>query len=282
MKCEKCGCEHDGSYGSGRFCNIRCANSIGGISVNGTKIVPCKMCGKDVKVTKRGRGFSYCEQCKKIKVIKKCKICGESHNRKPMACKHHLLLPTLIKYFGLDETKIGTIDIIEEFERIRNKVIEQYCNEEKTLEDLQVIYNHPNIRNFSKILNSLEIKRRSLHEAGIASIKNGRQVTRHNYKHKHGWHITWNNKKVFYRSSLELKYAKQLDEQQIDYEMESLRIIYWDSQKQIQRVAIPDFYLIKSNTIIEIKGDYYFDEQNINDKIKAYKQHGYNFKLIRN
>jgi len=27
MKCEKCGKEHDGSYGTGRFCSISCANS---------------------------------------------------------------------------------------------------------------------------------------------------------------------------------------------------------------------------------------------------------------
>jgi len=29
MKCERCGSEHDGSFGSGRFCNRSCANSRG-------------------------------------------------------------------------------------------------------------------------------------------------------------------------------------------------------------------------------------------------------------
>lgn len=28
MQCEKCGKEHDGSYGSGRFCSAHCARSF--------------------------------------------------------------------------------------------------------------------------------------------------------------------------------------------------------------------------------------------------------------
>lgn len=47
-----------------------------------------------------------------------------------------------------------------------------------------------------------------------------------------------------------------------------------------QRVAIPDFYLPESNTIVEIKSDYTYDKQNMDDKIKAYKEHGYKYKLI--
>ena len=101
-----------------------------------------------------------------------------------------------------------------------------------------------------------------------------------NKLYKHGWHITWNNKKVFYRSSYELDYCKILDEQNIDYEMENLRIVYWDSELKKFRTAIPDFYLPKSNTIVEIKSIYTYDEQNMEDKVKAYKKHGYKFKLI--
>jgi predicted nuclease of restriction endonuclease-like RecB superfamily len=47
-----------------------------------------------------------------------------------------------------------------------------------------------------------------------------------------------------------------------------------------QRVAIPDFYLSESNTIVEIKSNWTYDEQNMKDKFKVYKEHGYNFKLI--
>ena len=81
-------------------------------------------------------------------------------------------------------------------------------------------------------------------------------------------------------SSYELDYAKELDEHQIDYEVEYLRIKYWDSQKQEYRCAIPDFYLIGDNTIVEIKSSWTLDKQNMKDKMKAYKELGYNFKLI--
>ena len=82
------------------------------------------------------------------------------------------------------------------------------------------------------------------------------------------------------RSSYELDYAKQLDEQQIDYEVEFKHIKYWDSQKEEYRCAIPDFYLPETNTIVEIKSDYTLDIQNMKDKFKAYKELGYNTKLI--
>ena len=28
MKCENCGIEHDGKYGSGRFCSVKCARGF--------------------------------------------------------------------------------------------------------------------------------------------------------------------------------------------------------------------------------------------------------------
>lgn len=101
-----------------------------------------------------------------------------------------------------------------------------------------------------------------------------------NNQYKTGHHTTWNNKKVFYRSSYELDYAEELDDKKIDYEMESLRIQYFDSKKKITRTAIPDFYLPDQNKIVEIKSNYTYDEQNMKDKFKAYKKHGYEIELI--
>ncbi len=97
---------------------------------------------------------------------------------------------------------------------------------------------------------------------------------------KHSWHTTWNNKQVFLRSSFELKYAQELDEKQIDYEVEKLRILYWDNQELKQRIAIPDFYIPSENLIVEIKSEYTLDDQNMKDKVYEYKRHGYNVKVI--
>jgi hypothetical protein len=82
------------------------------------------------------------------------------------------------------------------------------------------------------------------------------------------------------RSSYESDYASYLDKNKIVYEVESLRINYYDSQERKERIAIPDFYLPESNTIVEIKSSWTLDVINMIDKVKAYKENGYNFKLI--
>lgn len=59
-----------------------------------------------------------------------------------------------------------------------------------------------------------------------------------------------------------------------------MRIQYFDTQKNKQRIAIPDFYLPETNTIVEIKSSWTLDIQNMKDKFIAYKKLGYNTKLI--
>ena len=46
------------------------------------------------------------------------------------------------------------------------------------------------------------------------------------------------------------------------------------------RIAIPDFYLPETNTIIEIKSSWTLDKQNMIDKRNSYINLNYNFKLI--
>ena len=66
----------------------------------------------------------------------------------------------------------------------------------------------------------------------------------------------------------------------IDYEIESIRVEYWDSQKNSYRVAIPDFYIPSENLIIEIKSEWTYDKINMIDKKREYDKHGFRFKLI--
>ena len=79
---------------------------------------------------------------------------------------------------------------------------------------------------------------------------------------------------------IQVKTAKELDEQKIDYEVESLVIPYFDSQKEKYRCAIPDFYIPNQNLIVEIKSNWTLNKQNMIDKFESYKQLGYNYKLI--
>lgn len=48
MKCEKCLCEHDGTYGTGRFCSIKCARGFATLKARAdiNKKVSLKLTGK--------------------------------------------------------------------------------------------------------------------------------------------------------------------------------------------------------------------------------------------
>ena len=68
MKCENCGKEHDGSYGSGRFCSVNCKQSwITKISNKSNKRkyeFTCKVCGK-IFVAGQGKKLILCNKCRK-------------------------------------------------------------------------------------------------------------------------------------------------------------------------------------------------------------------------
>jgi hypothetical protein len=258
-----------------------------------TKIGKCVSCGKSITVNIRADlNKIKCVDCYKKQQAKYnsryilkneifiCKYCGQEKCPRPDICRKHKIFPALVKYFGFNKSKIGTIGLYEEFDRIRNKLIEEYWDKKISTTILAQTYKHNHNGNFNKILDVLEIGKRTISAANHLSFANGNNYPPTNPKYKHGWHTTWDNKQVFYRSSYELKYAKELDEKKIEYEMESLRILYWDTKLLCQRVAIPDFYLPKQNKIVEIKSPWTLDEQNMKDKEKAYKEHGYDFELI--
>ena len=79
-----------------------------------------------------------------------------------------------------------------------------------------------------------------------------------------------------------MDYANILDAQQINYEYEAFRIKYYDTYLEVERTSIPDFYLPDSNTIVEIKSTYTLNVQNMKDRVKAYRELGYNFILMLN
>ena len=169
--CENCGKEHDGSYGTGRFCNEKCARSF---STKGdkkeTKWATCIDCGKDIEVKKRASpSLVKCDECKKNnESIKKkyCKICGqEKPCLRPDICKKHKLFPALSKYFGFDLSKKGTIDIYEEFDKVKNIVIEEYWGNGLSTTDLAEKYGHHHQGSFIKILQSLGLETRNLSQS---------------------------------------------------------------------------------------------------------------------
>lgn len=99
-------------------------------------------------------------------------------------------------------------------------------------------------------------------------------------KFRTGEHISWKGERFRYRSSYEEAYAKQLDSQKISYRYEPFRIRYFDTQKQKERVAVPDFYLPETNELVEVKSKYTYDPVNMNDRFKEYQKRGYRVKLL--
>ena len=287
MICENCGKEHDGSYGSGRFCCKECAKAFS--TKNDTKgelkEAKCISCGKTIYIGKRARLYDCkCNDCKNTKV---CPICGRKYignNCSNIFCnKHHIRqFKSLIKYFGFDETKLGTLEVEKEFYRIREILYDLYWNKKLNAREIEEKFNYPIGSNLvNKIFNYLEIPHKEVGYAVKENIELNKSKTPKNInQYKSEWHITWDGKEVFLRSSFEIDYAYELDKRQIKYDVECLRIKYFNTKTNDFRCAIPDFYLEETNTIVEIKSNWTLDIQEMKDKFKAYKELGYNFKLI--
>ena len=212
-----------------------------------------------------------------------CKICGALRGecKDSYVCSKYRLFNGLIK-FGFDINTKGTEKIIDEFYRVRN-IIEKFyllngSNNDRLIETFNY-YGGPS--NFHKILKTLDIQTRNLSEGQIFSLESGNRIDMPQVNSYHDeYHKTWDNNIVYLRSSYETDYANILDDNKIHYEVESLKIKYFDTQLNKERIAIPDFYIRDKNLIIEIKSNFTLDIQNMKDKVISYKNNGYDFKLI--
>lgn len=212
-----------------------------------------------------------------------CKICGALRGecKDSYVCSKYRLFNGLIK-FGFDINTKGTEKIIDEFYRVRN-IIEKFyllngSNNDKLIETFNY-YGGPS--NFHKILKTLDIQTRNLSEGQIFSLESGNRIDMPYVNSYHDeYHKTWDNNIVYLRSSYETDYANILDDNKIHYEVESLKIKYFDTQLNKERIAIPDFYIRDKNLIVEIKSNFTLDIQNMKDKVISYKNNGYDFKLI--
>lgn len=187
--------------------------------------------------------------------------------------------------FGFDISSIHTERIIYEYNKVKKLLYNEYVINSLSPADIYKKYNCYKYINNSEVLlhifKSFNFPIRGWSKAVSNAIKNGNlSIPKISSIGHEQWYTTWENKEVFLRSKLELEYAKYLDCNRIKYDVECLRIKYFDTQNKSERCAIPDFYLQDTNTIVEIKSDYTLDIQNMKDKFLAYKKLGYNTKLI--
>lgn len=254
-------------YSNGKFCSRKCSRAYS------TKE---NQAARNEKISKKLKG-----------IYKKTKYCNYCHQEMKRSegdlgksvcdgCKDWYRYVTLFKKMGTYKENTSLDKINEETIKL---LLDLYFNQRKSKPLLKAEYNlrENTIYNyFTK--NGIEL--RTLSEAIINSFYTGRKNVNSVLNYKQGWHETWDGKKVYYRSSYELKYAKELDRKQVPYEMEFKRFLYWNSVENKWRIAIPDFYLPLENKIVEIKSTYSLNEAEMRDKEKEYKKQGYDFELL--
>jgi len=220
------------------------------------------------------------------KKIKLCKICGLENCLNIDVCKHTKQWFNNLVPFGFNIDVLGTKEVYKEYYKIKEIITKEYYDNNLSPKDISLKYNYTyNSENLLHILKRIGIKTRNLSESISNVILQGKSnvtIKRKNskYQFKHGWFNTWNNKKVYYRSLQELKYIEKLDKNKIDYEVEFLRLKYWDNLNCKYRIAIPDIYIKKENLLIEIKSKFTFNKQNMIDKFREYLKLGFSVKLI--
>lgn len=212
--------------------------------------------------------YSICKHCKQ-KYLKK-----EGHRKS--ICRHFNFIKEVAQKLNY-ELHDGSEEFLKDFYKIKDILYKLYYEDKMSISELEEKYG---FKRGWYVLKVFEIERRNVTDALKNAIEQDRLTIPTNYQFHTEYHTSWENKTFFLRSSYESDYAKYLDEHKIPYEVEELKIKYWDSQKNIERIAIPDFYLPETNEVVEIKSNYTLDKQNMIDKFEAYKKYGYKPKLI--
>lgn len=266
-KCLNCGKEFIKEYSSHNFCSRNCS------AVFNNKKRTSKLNDKE-KEEKRIEQNRKLRESRRLKK-KNCHICGKCDCNNKEVCKHSIKWYNNLIPFGFDISKIGTLEVYNEFYKVKDLLYKEYYDNLLSPSDIAKKYNYnKHFENILHILKCFGFETRNLSESSINACLNGKLNTKikriSDYQFKHGWHVTWDNKKIYYRSSYELDYAKKLDDSRILYEVEYFRIKYWDTNENKYRVAIPDFFIVSENKIVEVKSRITFIKQNMVDKFIEY------------
>ena len=284
--CEYCGKPIPWEKRRNNFCSSSCAASKNNKGqTRNPKGKNGRVWAKKEKPDKKTKSAEITPKKEKVRL---CSICGEENCTNEFCREHNLQqLNGLAKHVGLDKSSIGTTRVFSEFNRVRLLIHNLYWNQGYSRIDLGKEFNYPDeIMPMNVLKKTLGIPTRNQSDATKNALYLGKtslpEINEETgvVKCNADYHETWEGKTVYLRSSYELDYANYLDENQISYSVEDLRIEYYDSRKNKMRIAVPDFYLSDTNEIVEIKSDFTLDIQEMLDKFEAYKKLGYVPKLI--
>jgi hypothetical protein len=223
---------------------------------------------------------------KKIKVWSKtCMVTGETYYDKQeyierewsdLPAGRSRTIKLLAKIFNI---QLGTLNASDLLTKAKQQLEYAYIVENKSTLQLKTEFQIPcSNGHVANLLKAIGITRRSFSKATSLAIKSGRLTISHSYQYITGYHYDWQGLEHFYRSSYELRYYQLLDIAKYSYETKTIRIDYYDSQLQRDRIAVPDI-ILDNNIIIEIKSDHTYDKINMQDKFLSYKNNGYSLIL---
>lgn len=170
-------------------------------------------------------------------------------------------------------------NIQEEYLKIQQMLITEYFIKSGSMCTIMKQFDIPSSKTLDILFREFDIQSRSLSVAGVMSMEQGRSDPLSKLKFTHTWHDTWDKKQVLLRSSHEEDFAKLLDADKEPYEVECMRIRYFDDSLQQHRIAVPDFYLPRQHKIVEVKSEWWLDRPNMESKRIAYQKLGYSFAL---
>lgn len=182
--------------------------------------------------------------------------------------------PNLLK-LGFDYNN----DPESEFLKIQSMLYTEYHIKCESMLTLMKQFNIPSSRTMDIIFRLFDIESRSFSESSQNALLQNRANPRTGIAYKTIYHKSWFGETFCLRSSYEENYAKLLDQSQTKYFVEHLRIKYFNSTQRRFRIAVPDFYLPETNTIVEVKSTYWLNPEEMRDKKDAYISLGYKFKL---
>lgn len=180
-----------------------------------------------------------------------------------------------LQKLGFDFTK----DPTDEYLKIQSMLYTEYHIKCESMLTLMKRFSIPSSRTMDIIFRLFNVESRSRSDSALTALQTDRSQIRTSQVFKTIYHKTWFGETFCLRSSYEEDYAKQLDESQTKYFVEHLRIKYFSKVENRYRIAIPDFYLPATNTIVEVKSTYWLNKEEMQNKKDAYLSLGYQFIL---
>lgn len=285
--CPFCGKHFQTKDPKKKFCNRHCSAMYNGYHSKNRKL------SDQSKINIR-QGMLKSDKCSHIfqnKKIETCRICGNEKGqcKHPDICKF-LKTTTLDKVLvklGFDKLKLGSNEVYLEFEKLQQLLMRLYQIDKLSLVEITEQYSLSSPSALLSTFKFLKIETRNSKDSILNSLIKGRWIPTfkgipHSKKstYKQGWHTTWDNFKVFYRSSYELKYAEYLDSIRLHYTMENLQIPYYHQIEDKMKISVPDFYIPSLNLIVEIKSEFTYCRRDMISRFASYKKNGYDYKLI--